>query len=50
MKSPSVEVGEDHLFTFFILDEYSHGAFNDVVQRFCFFTLGWISVLFDGYL
>ena len=48
MKSP-VEVGEDHLFTFFILDEYSHGAFNDVVQRFCF-SPRWISVLFDGYL
>ena len=37
MKSP-VEVREDHLFTFFILDEYSHGAFYDVVKRFRFLT------------
>ena len=47
---PLVKVGQDHLFTFFILNQHRDGAFDDVVKRFGFFTLvnqrtfGWIFV------
>src|SRR5699024_12838470 len=43
-----IQIGEDHFFTLFVFDQHCHRAFNDVVQRFRFFTLvnkralGWV--------
>ncbi len=47
-KSTLIQIGEDHFFTLFVFDQHCHRAFNDVVQRFRFFTLvnkralGWV--------